>query len=98
MDSIAEFKKNAKQTWSTFATLEMLTASCAPRLVGVAGITRDARVLDVGCGTGVVALTAARLGAKVTGIDLTPELVARARENASIVKLEAVFDEGDVEA
>jgi SAM-dependent methyltransferase len=97
-DPIAEFKENARKSWSTFAPLEVSTASTAPRLVAFAGITRGARVLDVACGTGVVALTAARLGAEVTGVDLTPELIARAKENAAIMGLEAVFEEGDVEA
>jgi SAM-dependent methyltransferase len=98
MDPMADLKENARKTWSTFAPLEPSTASTAPRLVAFAEITRGARVLDVACGTGVVALTAARLGAEVTGIDLTPELVARAKENAAIMGLEAVFEEGDVEA
>ena len=96
MDPMAELKEKARKTWSTFAPLEPSTASTAPRLVAFAGITRGARVLDVACGTGVVALTAARLGAEVTGVDLTPELVRRARENAAIMGLEAVvFEEGD---
>ena len=38
-------------------------------------------------GTGVVALTAARLGAEVVGVDLTPQLLARARENQAIMDL-----------
>lgn len=98
MDPIAQFKENAKQAWSTFAPTEMLTASVAPNLVRFAGITRGMQVLDVACGTGVVALTAARLGAKVTGVDLTPALIERARENASIMKAEVEWHEGDVEA
>jgi SAM-dependent methyltransferase len=98
MDSIAQFKDNAKRAWSTFGPSEMMTASVAPRLVSLAGITRGTVVLDVGCGTGVVALSAARLGARVTGIDLTPELIAHAKENASIMGVEVDFREGDVEA
>jgi 2-polyprenyl-3-methyl-5-hydroxy-6-metoxy-1,4-benzoquinol methylase len=35
-------------------------------------------VLDVGCGTGVVAITAARLGANGQAIDLTAPLLERA--------------------
>ncbi|MDB5215670.1 MAG: Ubiquinone/menaquinone biosynthesis methyltransferase UbiE [Myxococcaceae bacterium] len=97
-DPIARFKENAKQAWSTFAPSEMMTASVAPTLVRHARITSGADVLDVGCGTGVVALTAARLGANVRGLDLTPELLTRARENAAIMKLDVAFEEGDVEA
>ncbi len=38
------------------------------------------RVLDAGCGTGALAVEAARRGAHVTAIDLSPTLVALARE------------------
>ena len=98
MDMIAQLKENAKKAWATFGPTESMTASVAPRLVAVAGITRGASVLDVGCGTGVVALKAARLGANVRGIDLTPELVAHARQNAALMKLDVDVQEGDAEA
>jgi len=51
----------------------------------------------VACGTGVVALTAARAGAKASGVDLTPELIARAKENAALTKQEVDFHVGDAE-
>jgi SAM-dependent methyltransferase len=54
-------------------------------------------VLDVACGTGVVVVTAARLGARVTGLDLTPELLELARENGRIAGVEIDWREGDVE-
>lgn len=38
------------------------------------------RLLDAGCGTGVLAVEAARRGAHVTAIDLSPSLVGTARE------------------
>lgn len=37
---------------------------------------RDAALLDLACGTGNAALSAAALGARVTGVDITPELLA----------------------
>ncbi|MCY7316678.1 MAG: magnesium protoporphyrin IX methyltransferase [Rubrivivax sp.] len=40
---------------------------------------RGARVLDAGCGTGALALDAARRGAQVVAIDLSPQLVDVAR-------------------
>lgn len=98
MDPIVQFKENQKTAWSNFMLLETFTGSVAPRLVKWAGVTKGAEVLDVGCGTGVVALTAARAGAKATGVDLTPELIAHAKENASIMHLEAAFQVGDAEA
>jgi magnesium-protoporphyrin O-methyltransferase len=39
-------------------------------------------VLDAGCGTGLFAVDAARRGAKVTAIDLSPTLVGLAKERA----------------
>jgi SAM-dependent methyltransferase len=98
MDAIDQFKVNQKAVWANFAMLENLTGTAAPNLVRFAGIRAGAKVLDVACGTGVVALTAARAGASVNGIDLTPELVQRARENAVLMRLEASFQEGDAEA
>ena len=81
MTDFAELKEKAKKTWSDFASMENFTSVAAPKLVRFAGVSSDSRVLDVACGTGVVALTAARSGAKVTGTDLTPDLIARAKEN-----------------
>lgn len=98
MDGIAQFKANQKAAWANFALLENLTGTAAPHLVRFAGIRPGVSVLDVACGTGVVALTAARAGATVQGIDLTPELIARARENAALMRLEASFQESDAES
>lgn len=41
------------------------------------------RVLDVGCGTGRHAVPLATMGLGVTGVDLSPEMIAKARERAS---------------
>ena len=43
---------------------------------------RGARILDAGCGTGAFAVEAARRGAEVVAIDLSPTLVALARERS----------------
>ncbi len=42
----------------------------------------DKTALDVGCGAGLLAEPLARLGAQVTGIDASPEVIAVAREHA----------------
>ncbi|HXC72869.1 MAG TPA: class I SAM-dependent methyltransferase [Pyrinomonadaceae bacterium] len=56
------------------------------------------KVLDVACGTGNLALPAARTGAEVTGVDIAPNSIEQARENAKREGLNAKFDEGDAEA
>jgi len=75
----------------------MFTTPAAARLVRFAGVRPGQRVLDVACGTGVVAVTAARLGARVTGADFTPELLAQARESSSIAELNVDWNDADVE-
>lgn len=97
MDAFESFKAVQKQGWVHFAPFEAHTTPCAARLVKQAGIRSGQRVLDVACGTGVVSVTAALLGARVTGLDLTPELLERARENAQIAKVEIDWHEGDAE-
>jgi len=97
MDPIVQFKESQKQGWAYFVPLQALTTRAAARLVKYAGIRHGQKVLDVACGTGVVAVTAARLGANLTGLDLTPELLVHARENAGIAKVEIQWHEGDVE-
>ena len=56
------------------------------------------KVLDVACGTGNLALPAARTGAVVTGVDIAPNLIQQARDNAEREGLKIQFDEGDAEA
>src|SRR2546430_4189144 len=97
-DPIAKFKEAQRQGWKHFAPLEGLTTPVAARLVKFANVRAGQNVLDVGCGTGVVAITAARIGAHVHGVDLTPELLERARENARVANVEIDFREGDAEA
>ena len=97
MSDISLIKDKAKKMWSTFAAFETVTALAAPELIKFSGVHGGDRLLDVGCGTGVVALTAAQVGAKVSGSDLTPELIIRAKENAQISNLSIDFKVADVE-
>ncbi len=55
------------------------------------------RVLDVACGTGNLALPAARAGAITTGIDIAPNLITQAIDNAAAEHLTARFEVGDAE-
>lgn len=48
-------------------------------LVGRVGVSSGADLLDVACGTGNATIPAAVAGAKATGLDLTPELLEKAR-------------------
>jgi len=97
MNDFAQFKERQKEGWKNFAPLAVGTTPAAARLVQFAGISKGHRVLDVGCGTGVVAVTAALSGAHVQAADLTPELLEHARENARIAEVEIEWHEADVE-
>jgi len=97
MDPFDSFKAAQKLGWAHFAPLETLTTPPAAQLVKYAEVRAGDRVLDVACGTGVVAITAARKGARVTALDLTPALLERARENSRIAGVEVDWREGDVE-
>jgi SAM-dependent methyltransferase len=68
-----------------------------PLLVGACGITRGQRVLDVGAGTGNVAIRAAEAGAEVVASDLTPENFDAGRREASAHGVELEWVEADAE-
>lgn len=97
MDAFDQFKAMQKQGWAHFVPIEMNTMIPAANLVKFASVAPGQRVLDVACGTGVAAIPAARIGAKVTALDLTPELLERARHNAELAGVQIEFHEGDVE-
>ena len=54
--------------------------------------------LDVGCGAGLLSEPLARLGAKVTGIDAAPEVIAVARQHAAATGLAIEYRNAAVEA
>jgi len=55
-------------------------------------------LLDVACGTGNLALPAARAGATVTGLDIAPNLITQAKARAAEEQQSILFDVGDAEA
>lgn len=57
-------------------------------------VTKDCTVLDYGCGSGILAIAAARLGAgKVAGVDIDPQAVEAAQANAERNGVEAQFSD-----
>lgn len=93
-------KSRLKATWvaGDFGQIAKSTASGAEDFIKRLNLQPGMKVLDVACGTGNLALPAARLGALVTGVDIAPNLIKQARENAEREGLKIQFDEGDAEA
>ena len=64
------------------------------RLIGLAGLEPGDSVLDIGCGTGTLAIAATRhvgLTGTVYGIDASPQMIARATRKAAKAGTPAVF-------
>ena len=65
-------------------------------LVQRLGITKELKVLDLGCGDGTTALPAAKLGADVLGVDIARNLVEAGNKRAAENGLaNCTFQEGD---
>jgi ubiquinone/menaquinone biosynthesis C-methylase UbiE len=65
-------------------------------LVQSLGITKGAKVLDLGCGDGTTAVPAAQLGADVLGVDIAGNLVEAGNKRAAEHELtNCKFQEGD---
>jgi len=91
--------ERAKRVWSRTSYSAEATAylPMAGMLVEEAGVEPGDRVLDIGCGTGNVGITAARRGARATGVDITPEMLEDARNRAHVAGVEENVEwrEGD---
>jgi ubiquinone/menaquinone biosynthesis C-methylase UbiE len=97
---ISALKTRLRATWiaGDFGQIAKYSAGGAEEFIKRLNLKPGMKVLDVACGTGNLALPAARAGATVTGVDIAPNLVEQARENATREGLNIQFDEGDAEA
>jgi 2-polyprenyl-3-methyl-5-hydroxy-6-metoxy-1,4-benzoquinol methylase len=59
-------------------------------------LTEGARLLDAGCGSGQYAVAFAERGFRVTAVDLSPEMIARARGHADEHEVEVDWRIGEV--
>lgn len=79
-----------------FSRIALSMRECGEALVRSFGITNGMKVLDLGCGDGTTALPAAKLGADVLGVDISPKIVNAANRRAKEMGLaNCRFQEGD---
>jgi ubiquinone/menaquinone biosynthesis C-methylase UbiE len=84
MTDFTELKQKHRATWASgdYDQIARGIQAVADHVVRSARIRAGERVLDVACGTGNTALMARARGASLTGLDLTPELLAVAEKRA----------------
>ncbi len=97
---IDALKLRLKATWmdGNYDYFSRFMESSAIEFLDRLGIEQGSSLLDVACGSGQLALIAARRGARVTGIDIAANSIQAARGRAAADKLDVRFDEGDAEA
>jgi SAM-dependent methyltransferase len=92
-------KTRLKSMWMAgdFGQVAKIIEPCAEEFIARLAIKPGAAVLDVACGSGNLAIPAARAGAIVVGADIAVNLLEQARARAEAEGLTIQFDEGDAE-
>ena len=93
-------KTRLKSMWMAgdFGQIANVIQAGADEFIASLGLKPGNRVLDVACGSGNLAIPAARTGARVTGVDIATNLLEQARARAEAEGLTIQFDEGDAES
>lgn len=97
---IQTIKARQKATWESgdFGQVAKLITSVAEQFMARIELRPGMKVLDAACGTGNLAVIAARRGCVTSGLDIASNLIVQARERARQESLEIEFTEGDAEA
>lgn len=97
---LAVLKDRLRDTWTAgdYGLIARGLQKSAEAFLDRMSIEPGTDVLDVACGTGQLAIPAARIGANVTGIDLAEEWIEQGRARAADEGLDVRFDVGDAEA
>jgi SAM-dependent methyltransferase len=96
---IQQIKQMMRASWMAgdFGQIAKTNTKMAEEFALGLPIEPGMRVLDVACGTGNTTIPLARKGAKMTGVDIAPNLLEQARARAAAENLDIRFDEGDAE-
>jgi SAM-dependent methyltransferase len=96
----AELTARQRAMWAAgdYPDIARTIESVAHEVLDAVGLQEGETLLDVATGSGNAAVEGARRGARVTGLDLTPDLLQTARSRAVGEGLEIAFVEGDAQA
>jgi len=99
MPELTEVKQQARRVWALghYPTVGQLIEEMGRITVARIGPREGEQVLDVACGAGNATIPAAQRGARVTGLDLVPELLEAGRAAARDAGVEIEWVEGDAE-
>jgi 2-polyprenyl-3-methyl-5-hydroxy-6-metoxy-1,4-benzoquinol methylase len=92
-------KARQRATWESgdFGQIARTIENVAEEFMARHPIPAGAQVLDVACGTGNLAIIAARRGVVVSGVDIAANLIDQARARAAAEGLRIAYVEGDAE-
>src|SRR5437899_4183154 len=96
---IQTIKVRQKATWESgdFGEVAKFIMPIAEQFMSRIELRPGMKVLDAACGTGNLAVIAARRGCITSGLDLAANLIAQARERARRESLDIEYTEGDAE-
>lgn len=99
MPELSEEKQRARALWSAgdYPVIAEKIAEMGATTVERANLREGEEVLDVACGAGNATIPAAKRDARVTGIDIAPDLLDVGRRMAGEAGVEITWIEGDAE-
>src|SRR3954465_9622260 len=96
---LQSIKTRQKAMWESgdFGRVAKFNMPAAEEFMASLPLQPGMKVLDVACGSGNLAVIAARRGCAASGVDIATNLIAQAREWAAAEQLNVEFREGDAE-
>lgn len=97
-DQIAFWNGDAGEKWVKAQNrLDAMLAPITAEVLKAASVKPGERVLDIGCGCGETSIVLAKAGARVTGVDISRPMLARAKQRAAESRIDA-FDAIEADA